>query len=523
MAWAKNGTDNGPAIYYEWDRKFFRLDMNSKEITQAARFDQSLRQARYFSLSPDGQEVAFSAEMSGQFDIWRVSIRGGTPERVTNDAAPDQRPVWRSDGKLFYNSRRDGKMQIYLADPAGSEPALIPTGDHHALLHDYSPVNDRLLCYEYRDESDIFSLEIASGAETQVTDDLGAEFWSSVSPNGATLLYHAIRGERFFWAPRSSLLFTKPLKAKGGPIRLAADASEAQWSPNGEQVGFLRLAGQASNLWTINATGGAEHRQTAGGVHSNPYRNSPPFNAVYSRVWGWSPDSRQIVYCASQDGVANIWVTSADGSGTTRVTSNLDRALQIDSPFWSPDGLRIAFVSEAPIPSNSGKRSRSLWVKNRETPMLIFQTESALQFLGWSGNDRILAAVADELTQSWVQPTKVKLLSLALAGTRADGKGGIVQNWLDLLPETYWVNLRLSPNGQVVAFVKSTNGRNDIWLAPTYVALGADARMRATRKLTNNSDPASFFSSLAWSPDGKTIYYDRQTRWNLLTMIENID
>ncbi|MGH9846030.1 MAG: protein kinase domain-containing protein, partial [Blastocatellia bacterium] len=172
VAWTKNGTDNGPAIYYEWNRKLFRLDLSSKEITQAAQFDQSLRHARDFSLSPDGQEVAFTAETgsagtTGQFDIWRVSVRGGTPRRVTNDAASDLRPVWRRDGKLFYNSRRDGKRQLYLADPSGGEPALIPTGDHQCLLHDYSSANGRLLCYEYRDESDIFSLEIGSGAETQ--------------------------------------------------------------------------------------------------------------------------------------------------------------------------------------------------------------------------------------------------------------------------------------------------------------------------------------------------------------------
>jgi len=519
VAWTKNGTDNGSAIYYEWNDKLFSLDLSSKETTQVAQFAQSLEHARDYSLSHDGQEVAFSAKMGNHFDIWRVSIRGGKPRRVTNDAAPDIRSVWRPDGKLFYNSVRDGKTQLYLADPSGGEPALIPTGDHSCILHDYSSTNNRLLCYEYRDESDIFSLEIGSGAETQATNDLGAEFWSSVSPNGATLLYHAIRGERFNWAPRKSLLFTKPLKPKGLPIRLAAEASEAQWSPNGEQIGFLRMAELTSNLWTINAASGEEHRLTASDVRSNPIRDSPPFNTVLPKVWGWAPDSRQIAYCASQDGVAGVWTATADGSRTTHVTSTLDRALQFDSPFWSPDGLRLAFVSEPS--ASSVKKNRSLWVTKGETPEMIFQTESALRFLGWAGNNRLLAAVADEFSQSWVQPTTVKLLSLTLAGIGASGKTGSVQNWLGSLPETYWVNLRLSPNGHGVAFVQMSNGRNDIWLAPIYGAGGGDARMGRPQKLTNNGDPSFFFSSLAWSPDGKNIYYDKQTRWNMLTMIEN--
>ena len=103
VAWTKDGTNNGSAIYYEWNQQLFRLDLGSKEITPSARFDQSLqplRQAHDFSLSPDRQEVAFSAEtgsaeMGGQFDIWRVSIRGGPPRRATNDPASDSHPVKR--------------------------------------------------------------------------------------------------------------------------------------------------------------------------------------------------------------------------------------------------------------------------------------------------------------------------------------------------------------------------------------------------------------------------------------------
>src|SRR5262249_19089778 len=187
-------------------------------------------------------------------------LAGGAPRRVTNDPAPDTRPIWRRDGKLFYNSQRDGKRRLYLVNASGGEPELIPTGDHQCALHDYSPGTNRLLCYEYRDESDIFSLSLESGDEAQVTDDLGAEFWSAVSPNGATLLYQAIRGERFSWAPRKSLLLTKPLSAEGQPSRLAADAFEAQWSPDGTRIGFLRMAGETPNLWIVSAAGGEERR-----------------------------------------------------------------------------------------------------------------------------------------------------------------------------------------------------------------------------------------------------------------------
>src|SRR5262245_11128181 len=521
VAWTNTGTDNGQAIYYEHNRKLFRLDLNSKEITKVAQFDQPLDRVYNYSLSHDGQEVAFSARIGDQFDIWRVSIKGGKPKRVTNDAAEDGRSVWRPDGRLFYESWRDDKMQLYLVDPSGGEPALIPTGDHQCLLHDYSSETKRLLFYEYRDESDIYSLTIGSTDETQVTNDLGAEFWSKVSPNGATLLYHAIPGERFFWAPRSSLLFTKPLSGNGQPSLLTTESSEAQWSPNGEQIGFLRMTGQTYNLWAIDAAGGEPRRLTSGDILRNPYRNSPPFNTVHPKVWDCSPDGRQIAYCASRDSGAGVWTATADGSRTTHLTSNLDNSLQFDSPFWSKDGSRLAFVSG---PSGASvKKNRSLWVTNGETPEMIFETESELRFLGWLENDHLLAAVMDSFPNSTARPTTVKLLSLTLVGTRASRKGEIIPNWLGSLSETYWLNLHLSPAEDRVAFVKAYNGRNDIFLVPINVLSGGRVRMGAEQKLTNNGDPSIFFSSLAWSPDGKTIYYDKQTRWNQLTMIENLN
>ena len=145
---------------------------------------------------------------------------------------------------------------------------------------------------------------------------------------------------------------------------------------------------------------------------------------------------------------------------------------------------------------------------------MILQSAAVIRLLGWQANDRLIVALTENISTARSQPATVKLVSLTLTGTA----GGANQQELGSFPETYLSNVHLSPNGRQVAFVRFLNGRNDIWqLSLTGGKIGMP------KKLTSNSDPAFFFSSLAWAPDGKTIYYDKQTRWSLLTMIDRFN
>ena len=43
------------------------------------------------------------------------------------------------------------------------------------------------------------------------------------------------------------------------------------------------------------------------------------------------------------------------------------------------------------------------------------------------------------------------------------------------------------------------------------------------KKLSANGDQNLYFSSLSWSPDGRTIYFGKQSRRSLLAMIANFE
>src|SRR5262249_13138385 len=158
---------------------------------------------------------------ANDLNIWRMQLHGGKPVQVTRDQARNLHPIWHPDGRhLIYNALRDGRSQIMLTDLSAGSATSLTASDFSDALVDISPDGSRLLCLGYRYESDLFAVATETGAEKQLTDYLGVEFWPSVSPSGDTIAFQSIPGERFEWLPRNALLLTKSLVAPEQPRQL---------------------------------------------------------------------------------------------------------------------------------------------------------------------------------------------------------------------------------------------------------------------------------------------------------------
>ncbi len=105
----------------------------------------------------------------------------------------------------------------------------------------------------------------------------------------------------------------------------AFDASPA-WSPDGRHIAFDSNRDGIFEVYVMNADGSGVTRLTGNGG-GNP---------------AWSPDSRRIAFDSYHDGNREIYVMNADGSGVTRLTHN---PADDGYPSWSPDGQRITFDS----------------------------------------------------------------------------------------------------------------------------------------------------------------------------------
>ena len=81
---------------------------------------------RYPSLSPDGSEAVFS----WRGDLWKVPAEGGMAVRLTSHPGDDLRSAWSRDGKqIAFESSRNGYQNLYLMDADGTGIRQVTTLD----------------------------------------------------------------------------------------------------------------------------------------------------------------------------------------------------------------------------------------------------------------------------------------------------------------------------------------------------------------------------------------------------------
>ncbi len=115
---------------------------------------------------------------------------------------------------------------------------------------------------------------------------------------------------------------------------------QPSWSPDGKRVAFVSY--RDGHVIDGIPTGEIYVMDTDGGNPQN-LTNHP------DRDWlpVWSPDGKRIAFVSDRDGNFNfeIYVMEVDGSNQQNLTNN---PFADGNPSWSPDGKRIVFSSDGP-------------------------------------------------------------------------------------------------------------------------------------------------------------------------------
>lgn len=352
---------------------------------------------RHPALSPDGGKIAFSY----LGDIWVVPTDGGVATRLTVHPAHDIRPRFSPDGQqIAFCSNREGNYDIYLMPAFGGKPKRLTFHSSDDILGDWSPDGKWLVFSSNRDHrfAQLYLLKVATGYVRRLTDDEANLHSPSFSPDGRFIVY--CRGGVSWWrkgykGSANSDLWLLPVNidgerfTTGSPKRLTRYEGN-DWfpmiAPDGRTLFFVSDRGGVFNLWKVTSDewGVVEDKVTPLTNHTDrvlyPHMSKDGKLIVYEHDFSlWivptssgepkrltvyapsdeaqnrtqrltltsgvteyelSPDGKQIAFVVRGE----IFVVSAEKGGEAkRIT---DHPYRDFDPHWSPDGKKLAFISE---------------------------------------------------------------------------------------------------------------------------------------------------------------------------------
>jgi len=353
------------------------------------------------AISPDGSKVAFSwfnGTRDGNRDIYIRVIGAGQADRLTTSPDRDQVPAWSPDGRflafmrstspsaedllIMPSSGGDERRIATFAVPRRSAPNLAWTPDGRWI------VLGRQLAPE--EPEGIWLFAVDGGERRRLTESpSGSGDEKPVfSPDGNRLAFIRRTLGKVPIAGGTAAVHILPvspdLTASGPPIRVtSADgfAGSHAWTPDGRGLVFS-LWGDVgrSHLYRVTLTGrdnegigqperlafgqGATDVSISGSgrlVYTAPLRDSAiwklPLGGLTDRPVAmpllsspfdehtpdYSPDGERIAFVSDRSGEEAIWIAHSDGSNPVQVTAF--GGPQTSNPQWSPDGKTILFNS----------------------------------------------------------------------------------------------------------------------------------------------------------------------------------
>ncbi len=422
--------------------------------------------------SPDGSRIAFTGQYDGDEQVYVIPASGGVPRQLTYypargplaprwgydnqvyDWSPDGRAVLfrslrystdLSDSRLFLASA-DGGLPVPLPMPESGAGDLSPDGTrvvYSPLFRDFrtwkryeggwaqelyifdreTHVVERVTTHRRADRDpmwigdaiyftsdrdgtlNLYSYDLASRETTQLTD---SDTWDVRWPgdDGANRIVYELNGELEIYAIDSgtsqSISITVPddgLAMRPARVSAANLIEDAELSPQGERALFVARG----DVFTAP-------------IENGPTRNLTRSSSAHDKWARWSPDGRRIAYVSDATGEDEIYLIAQDGSGAPeRLTSGGQAMLY--APEWSPTGEHLAFgdkegrlrvidVESKDVIDVADEARGPLrdYVWSPRGGYLAFSMTDPTEFRSiwvWSLADRSLHRITDELFHEW--------------------------------------------------------------------------------------------------------------------------
>ena len=340
--------------------------------------------------SPDGTQIAFSAQYDGNTDVFVVPTTGGSPRRVTHHPGADQVLDWSPDGsKVMFRSNRfsfSRFSQLFTIEVAGGFPEVlpIPEGSHGSFAPSgdtvaYTPIADAFGAWKrYRGgrTSPIWLLDLEDASHVEIPHENASDTYPTWM--GDTV---------YFLSDRNSVMNVfgydvgtrelrqlvnhgttdiKYLSSGGGKLAYENDGYIFVYDPEdrsshkidimvSDDLGSVRprfkdVAGEISGS-DVSPRGARAVFAAHGEIMTVPAQKGDIRNLTRSpgandRDPAWSPDGQSIAYFSDADGEYALYIADQLGGEPARKVE-IPNPSFFYNPVWSPDGKKIAFSDKS--------------------------------------------------------------------------------------------------------------------------------------------------------------------------------
>jgi Tol biopolymer transport system component len=300
--------------------------------------------------SPDSKSLVYS--MAGS--LWRQELGSTQAEQLTSESGYDYQPDCSSDGRWIVFARYDhDAVELWSFDTANGQTRQMTSGGAVNVEPRFSPDGKRLafVSTSYKGRFHIFIAQFEDGSLKDVrqltaenVSSLPRYYYSQVdheispvwSRDGAEILFISNRGHIHgtggFWR----------MKAEPGAEAREIHYEETNWkarpdfSPDGKRMVYASYLGQAwHQLWLMPSAGG-----DAFPISYGVFDNTNP---------RWSPDGTKIAFISNRGGNTSLWVESIPGGAQAEVVARERKylkpmgriSLRVVDPLGKPVAARV--------------------------------------------------------------------------------------------------------------------------------------------------------------------------------------